>query len=79
MTTTRYMVSSDYFNRHDEWWFDTEEAARKKEPSCLPRWTRGGEYTGRKITCEVKYILDNPDYCKDGYVIMQIDVISISN
>ena len=20
MTTTRYMVSSDYFNRHDEWW-----------------------------------------------------------
>ena len=30
MTTTRYMVSSDYFNRHDEWRFDTEEAARKK-------------------------------------------------
>ena len=23
------MVSSDYFNIHDEWWFDTEEAARK--------------------------------------------------
>ena len=21
------MVSSDYFNRHNEWWFDTEEAA----------------------------------------------------
>lgn len=21
------MVSSDYFNRHDEWWFDTEEVA----------------------------------------------------
>jgi hypothetical protein len=43
----------------------------------LREWA-GGEYTGRKITCEVKYILDNPDYCKDGYVIMQIDVISIS-
>ena len=28
MTTTRYMVSSDYFNIHDEWWFDTEEAAK---------------------------------------------------
>ena len=25
------MVSSDYFNIHDEWWFDTEEAARKKK------------------------------------------------
>lgn len=35
MTTTRYMVSSDYFNRHDEWWFDTEEAARKKRAELL--------------------------------------------
>lgn len=39
----------------------------------------GGEYTGRKIICEVKYILDNPDYCKEGYVIMQIKVIQINN
>lgn len=29
------MVSSDYFNRHDEWWFDTEEAARKKRAELL--------------------------------------------
>ena len=35
MTTTRYMVSSDYFNLHDEWWFDTEEAARKKRAELL--------------------------------------------
>ena len=28
MTTTRYMVSSDYFNRHDEWWFDAEALIR---------------------------------------------------
>ena len=39
----------------------------------------GEEYTGRKIVCEVKYILDNPDYCKDGYVIMQIDHVLIFN
>ena len=35
----------------------------------LREWAGGGQYTGRKITCEVKYILDNPDYCKEGYVI----------
>ena len=29
------MVSSDYFNSHDEWWFDTEEAARKKRAELL--------------------------------------------
>lgn len=29
------MVSSDYFNRHDEWWFDTEEAAIKKRAELL--------------------------------------------
>ena len=44
----------------------------------LCEWA-GGEYTGRKIICEVKYILDNPDYCKEGYVIMQIKVICINN
>lgn len=35
MMTIRYMVSSDFFNRHDEWWFDTEEAARKKRAELL--------------------------------------------
>ena len=28
MTTTRYMVSSDYFNRHDEWRFDSALRAK---------------------------------------------------
>ena len=36
-----------------------------------------GEYTGRVIECEVTYILDNPNFCKEGYVIMAIKVISI--
>lgn len=31
-------------------------------------------YTGREITCEVTYILDDPAYCKEGYVIMSIRV-----
>lgn len=29
-------------------------------------------YTGRSITKKVKYILDNPQYVKEGYVIMGI-------
>ena len=39
----------------------------------------GGEYTGRHILCDVGYILDNPDYCKEGYVIMQLTNIKIYN
>lgn len=39
----------------------------------------GGEYSGRYIRAEVTYILDNPEYCKEGYVIMGIKVISIFN
>ena len=35
MTTTRYMVSSDYFNIHDEWWFATEEKKKKKRAELL--------------------------------------------
>ena len=36
-------------------------------------------YTGREITAEVTFLLDTPDYCKDGFVIMAIKVISINN
>ena len=32
-------------------------------------------YTGRTITTEVTYLLDNPAYCKEGYVIMAIKKI----
>ena len=33
------------------------------------------QYTGREITAEVTYILDNPRFCKEGYVIMAIKVL----
>ncbi len=29
-----------------------------------------GEYTGRKILREIGYILDDKDYCKDGFAIL---------
>jgi hypothetical protein len=35
METIRYRVSSDYFNYHNEWWYDSEEAARKKRAELL--------------------------------------------
>lgn len=38
-----------------------------------------GEYTGREIIAEVTYILDNKDFCKDGYVIMAIKVETVIN
>ena len=33
-----------------------------------------GEYTSRKIDVEVIYLLDNPAYCKEGFVIMGIKI-----
>lgn len=39
----------------------------------------GGEYSGRYILAEVTYILDDPEYCKEGYVILGIKVVSICN
>ena len=39
----------------------------------------GGEYSGREIIAEVTYILDDPEYCKEGYVVMGIKVISVYN
>lgn len=32
----------------------------------------GNGYTGRTRTVEVTYLLDDPNYCKKGYVIMAI-------
>ena len=37
----------------------------------------GNSYTGRQITTEVTYLLDNPAYCKEGYVIMAIKKLEI--
>ena len=31
-----------------------------------------GEYTGRELVKVVSYILNNSDYCKEGYVILAI-------
>ena len=32
----------------------------------------GENYTGRELSAEVTYLLDNPGYCKEGFVIMSI-------
>ena len=39
----------------------------------------GDEYTGRTIDAEVTYLLDDPEFCKDGFVIMALKVINILN
>lgn len=31
-----------------------------------------GEYTGRELSREVCYIVDDPAYCKDGFVVLGI-------
>ena len=38
----------------------------------LQEWI-DGKYTGREMAVEVTYLLDNPNYCKEGYVIMAIN------
>ena len=34
------------------------------------------EYTGRLINVKITYILDNPNYCKEGFVIFSFDRLS---
>ena len=38
----------------------------------LQEWV-DGQYTGRSLEVKVTYLLDNPNYCKEGYVIMSIN------
>lgn len=36
----------------------------------LKEWNSDKGYTGAKQIRKISYILDNPDYCKEGYVIL---------
>lgn len=38
----------------------------------LQEWTDSDGYSGREIIADVTYLLDDPNYCKEGYVIMAI-------
>ena len=38
----------------------------------LQEWV-DGQYTGRSLEAKVTYLLDNPRYCQEGYVIMSIN------
>lgn len=38
----------------------------------LQEWV-DGQYTGRELEAAITYLLDNPHYCKEGYVIMSIN------
>ena len=44
----------------------------------LKEWING-EYTGREIVANVTYLLDDPNFCKEGFVIMAINPISIND
>ena len=36
-----------------------------------------GKYTGRALSARVPYILNDPDYCKENFVIMSLENIMI--
>lgn len=36
------------------------------------RRVNGGRYSGKSILCEITYILDNKDFCREGTVILGI-------
>ena len=44
----------------------------------LKEWMNGG-YTGREIVAYVTYLLDDPNFSKDGFVIMAINLIRIND
>lgn len=43
----------------------------------LNEWSEDLGYTGRCMLFEITYILDKPDYCKNGYVILSLFPLSI--
>ena len=40
----------------------------------LKEWNKDKGYTGYATKRKISYILDNPDYCKEGFVILGIKV-----
>jgi hypothetical protein len=40
----------------------------------LREWD-GKQYTGRDQRRKIGYILDNPEYCKEGFVIIGFDIL----
>ena len=45
----------------------------------LNEWSEDLGYTGRCMLFEITYILNNPAYCKDGYVTLGIEPRFIGN
>lgn len=39
----------------------------------LQEWNPDTGYTGEELKVKVIYILNNPDYCKEGFVVLGID------
>ena len=37
-----------------------------------------GAYTGRSVLALVRYIIDEPEYCKDGFVTMGIKLCGVT-
>lgn len=44
----------------------------------LNEWTPEDGYSGRCMLLEITYILDNPEYCKEEYVILGLFPLSIN-
>lgn len=38
-----------------------------------------GAYTGRSVLTLVRYILDEPEYCKDGFITMGIKLCGVTH
>ncbi|MBR6990648.1 MAG: DUF3850 domain-containing protein [Bacteroidales bacterium] len=73
-------IMPEYFNaiaegrknfevRYNDRGFQVNDILRLREHT-------GEEYTGRVIETEVTYLLDDKNYCKEGYVVMAIKLIS---
>lgn len=43
---------------------------RENDYIIFHEWSPGDGYTGRRAYRIITYILDNPEYCKKGYVIL---------
>ena len=40
-------------------------------------WSPFGGYTGRSLDREITYVLDDPDFCKEGFVVLGLKLAAL--
>lgn len=60
-------------------WFADTLWLREYNPSGVDKALERNPYTGRECRATITYVLDSPEYCKDGFVILGLRLDSLDS